>query len=178
MRLFFLTLALCVPAAQAADGGIHPKLRAFLASPQAKLSDAQKAKVKKAVDKADSKAAKIDAKIKTLKGKRVGLRKKASKKIKGFLNKAQKKAFKSFKGKGGGKAPPPAQTKFDVILVSPGGAKLNVVKVVKSITGLGLKEAKGVVDSAPGPVKEGISKAEAEAIKKQLEEAGAEVQIK
>ena len=70
------------------------------------------------------------------------------------------------------------QTEFDVILVSPGGAKLNVVKAVKAITGLGLKEAKGVVDSAPGPVKEKVSKEEAEAIKSQLEEAGAEVELK
>jgi large subunit ribosomal protein L7/L12 len=70
------------------------------------------------------------------------------------------------------------QTEFDVILKSPGGAKLNVVKAVKSLTGLGLKEAKGIVDSAPAPVKEGVSKEEAEAIKAQLEEAGAEVELK
>lgn len=68
-------------------------------------------------------------------------------------------------------------TEFDVILKSPGGAKLNVVKAVKSLTGLGLKEAKGVVDGAPGPVKEGVSKEEAEAMKAQLEEAGAEVEL-
>ena len=74
---------------------------------------------------------------------------------------------------GGGSEP----TEFDVILKSPGGAKLNVVKAVKSITGLGLKEAKAVVDGAPGPVKEGISKEEADAIKTQLEEAGAEVEL-
>ena len=78
-------------------------------------------------------------------------------------------------GDGGGAA---EQTEFDVILVSPGGAKLNVVKAVKAITGLGLKDAKGVVDSAPGPIKEKISKDEAEAIKKQLEDAGAEVELK
>jgi large subunit ribosomal protein L7/L12 len=71
-----------------------------------------------------------------------------------------------------------AQTEFDVILVSPGGAKLNVVKAVKAITGLGLKEAKGMVDSAPAPVKEKVSKEEAEAVKAQLEEAGAEVELK
>ena len=70
------------------------------------------------------------------------------------------------------------QTEFDVILKAPGGAKLGVVKLVKEITGLGLKEAKGVVDSAPAPVKEGVSKDEAEAIKTQLEEAGAEVELK
>ena len=67
---------------------------------------------------------------------------------------------------------------FDVILKAPGGAKLGVVKLVKEITGLGLKEAKGVVDGAPGPVKEGVSKDEAEEIKAKLEEAGAEVELK
>lgn len=71
-----------------------------------------------------------------------------------------------------------AQTEFDVILKNAGGAKLNVVKVVKSITGLGLKEAKDIVDGAPGPVKEKVSKEEADAIKAQLEEAGAEVEVK
>jgi len=70
------------------------------------------------------------------------------------------------------------KTSFDVILKAPGGAKLQVVKLVKELTGLGLKEAKGVVDSAPAPVKEGVSKEEAEAVKAQLEEAGAEVEIK
>ena len=70
------------------------------------------------------------------------------------------------------------QTEFDVILKAPGGAKLGVVKLVKEITGLGLKEAKGVVESAPAPVKEGVSKEEAETIKAQLEEAGAEVEVK
>lgn len=71
-----------------------------------------------------------------------------------------------------------AQSEFDVILKAPGGSKLNVVKVVKSLTGLGLKEAKEIVDSAPAPVKEKVSKEEAEAIKAQLEEAGAEVELK
>ena len=70
------------------------------------------------------------------------------------------------------------QTEFDVILNAPGGAKLGVVKLVKEITGLGLKEAKGLVDSAPSPVKEGVSKDEAEEIKARLEEAGAEVELK
>ncbi len=70
------------------------------------------------------------------------------------------------------------KTSFDVILKAPGGAKLQVVKLVKELTGLGLKEAKGVVDSAPAPVKEGVSKEEAEAVKAQLEEAGAEVEVK
>ena len=70
------------------------------------------------------------------------------------------------------------QTEFDVILKAAGGSKLGVVKLVKEITGLGLKEAKGVVDSAPAPVKEGVTKDEAEAIKAQLEEAGAEVELK
>jgi large subunit ribosomal protein L7/L12 len=67
---------------------------------------------------------------------------------------------------------------FDVILKSPGGAKLAVVKLVKELTGLGLKEAKEVVDSAPKAVKEGVTKDEAEGLKKQLEEAGAEVELK
>ena len=80
-------------------------------------------------------------------------------------------------GDGGGEAAA-EQTEFDVILKAPGGAKLSVVKLVKEITGLGLKEAKGVVDSAPAPVKEGVSKEEAETIKAQLEEAGAEVEVK
>ena len=67
---------------------------------------------------------------------------------------------------------------FDVILKSAGGQKLQIVKLVKDITGLGLKEAKAVVDAAPGPIKEGVSKDEAEAIKGQLVEAGAEVELK
>ena len=67
---------------------------------------------------------------------------------------------------------------FDVILKSGGAAKLGVVKIVKEITGLGLKEAKDLVDQAPKPVKEGISKADAEALKAQLTEAGAEVELK
>ena len=70
------------------------------------------------------------------------------------------------------------KTEFDVVLNSPGGAKLQIVKLVKDLTGLGLKEAKAVVDSAPSPVKEGVSKEEAESIKTQLEEAGAEVELK
>jgi large subunit ribosomal protein L7/L12 len=80
---------------------------------------------------------------------------------------------------GGGAAPAAAEkTTFDVILKNAGGAKLGVVKVVKDITGLGLKEAKDLVDGAPKPVKEGVSKEEAEAIKAQLTEAGAEVEVK
>ena len=70
------------------------------------------------------------------------------------------------------------KTEFDVVLTAPGGAKLQIVKLVKDLTGLGLKEAKAVVDSAPAPVKEGVSKEEAESIKSQLEEAGAEVELK
>ena len=70
------------------------------------------------------------------------------------------------------------KTTFDVILKAAGGQKLQIVKLVKDITGLGLKEAKAVVDAAPGPVKEGVSKEEAEAIKGQLVEAGAEVELK
>ncbi len=71
-----------------------------------------------------------------------------------------------------------AQTEFDVILKAPGWSKLGVVKLVKEMTGLGLKDAKAIVDSAPAPVKEGVSKDEAEAMKTQLEEAGAEVELK
>jgi len=79
----------------------------------------------------------------------------------------------------GGAAPAAAEkTTFDVILKSAGAAKLGVVKIVKDITGLGLKEAKDLVDGAPKPVKEGISKEDAENVKKQLEEAGAEVEVK
>lgn len=70
------------------------------------------------------------------------------------------------------------QTEFDVILTAAGEKKVNVIKVVRAATGLGLKEAKAVVDSAPAPVKEGASKEEAESLKKQLEEAGASVEIK
>jgi large subunit ribosomal protein L7/L12 len=70
------------------------------------------------------------------------------------------------------------KTSFDVILKSAGGQKLQIVKLVKDLTGLGLKEAKAVVDAAPGPVKEGVSKEEAENIKKTLEESGAEVELK
>ena len=71
-----------------------------------------------------------------------------------------------------------AQTEFDVILTAAGGSKLAVVKLVKELTGLGLKEAKELVDGAPKPIKEGISKEEAEAFKTQLTEAGAEVEVK
>jgi large subunit ribosomal protein L7/L12 len=70
------------------------------------------------------------------------------------------------------------QTQFDVVLKSPGGAKLQIVKLVKELTGLGLKEAKELVDSAPKALKEGVSKEEAESLKSQLEEAGAEVELK
>ena len=71
-----------------------------------------------------------------------------------------------------------AQTEFDVILKAAGASKLAVVKLVKELTGLGLKDAKDIVDSAPKAVKEGVSKDEAEGIKKSLEEAGAEVELK
>ena len=70
------------------------------------------------------------------------------------------------------------QSEFTVILAAAGDKKVEVIKVVRAATGLGLKEAKDVVDGAPKPVKEGISKADAEALKKQLEEAGAKVEIK
>ncbi|EDP74463.1 ribosomal protein L7/L12 [Hydrogenivirga sp. 128-5-R1-1] len=70
------------------------------------------------------------------------------------------------------------KTEFDVVLKSPGGNKIQVIKVVREITGLGLKEAKELVDNAPKPIKEGVSKEEAEQIKSKLEEAGAEVELK
>ena len=70
------------------------------------------------------------------------------------------------------------KTSFDVILKAPGGAKLQVVKLVKDLVGVGLKEAKDLVDAAPKPLKEGVSKEEAESLKAKLEEAGAEVELK
>ncbi len=70
------------------------------------------------------------------------------------------------------------QTEFDVVLTAAGEKKVNVIKVVRAITGLGLKEAKGLVDGAPSPIKEGASKEEAEDVKKQLEEAGGSVELK
>ncbi len=73
---------------------------------------------------------------------------------------------------------PEEKTSFDVILKAAGGAKLAVVKLVKDLTGLGLKEAKELVDGAPKALKEGVTKDEAESLKKQLEEAGAEVEVK
>ena len=82
-------------------------------------------------------------------------------------------------GDGGGAAPAAEeQTEFDVILTAAGAAKINVIKVVREITALGLKEAKDLVDGAPKPVKEGVSKDEAEAIKTKLTEAGASVDVK
>ena len=80
-------------------------------------------------------------------------------------------------GAGGGEAAE-EKTEFDVILKSAGASKLAIVKLVKDLTGAGLKEAKDLVDGAPAPIKTGISKDEAEALKKQLEEAGAEVELK
>jgi large subunit ribosomal protein L7/L12 len=79
---------------------------------------------------------------------------------------------------GGGADAAAVKTSFDVILLEAGAAKLGVVKIVKDLTGLGLKESKDLVDGAPKPVKEGVSKEEAESVKKQLEEAGAKVEIK
>lgn len=79
---------------------------------------------------------------------------------------------------GGEAAPAEEKTEFDVILAGVGSNKIQVIKVVRAITGLGLKEAKELVDSAPKPVKEGVSKEEAEDIKKQLEEVGATVEVK
>ena len=79
---------------------------------------------------------------------------------------------------GGGGEAAEEKTEFDVILKAAGGSKLAVVKLVKELTGLGLKEAKELVDSAPAPLKEGVAKDEAEGLKSSLEEAGAEVELK
>ena len=79
---------------------------------------------------------------------------------------------------GGGEAAAEEKTEFDVVLSAIGEKKVNVIKAVRSITGLGLKEAKELVDAAPSPLKEGIAKDEAEALKNSLEEAGAEVELK
>lgn len=81
---------------------------------------------------------------------------------------------------GGGAAAPAAeeQTEFSVVLVAAGEKKVEVIKVVRAVTGLGLKEAKDLVDGAPKPVKEGIPKADADALRKQLEDAGAKVEVK
>ena len=80
-------------------------------------------------------------------------------------------------GDGGGAAAAEVQTAFTVVLKGAGASKLNVVKIVKDLTGLGLKEAKELVDGAPKPVKEGVSKAEADDIANRLKEAGADVEI-
>jgi len=80
-------------------------------------------------------------------------------------------------GAGGGDAAE-EKSEFDVILTAAGGSKLAVVKLVKELTGAGLKDAKALVDNAPSPIKEGVAKDEAEALKAQLEEAGAEVELK
>ena len=81
-------------------------------------------------------------------------------------------------GGGGGAVKAEEKTAFDLILKAGGPSKLNVVKIVKEMTGLGLKEAKDLVDGAPKPIKEGISKAEAEELSAKLKEAGAEVEVK
>lgn len=81
-------------------------------------------------------------------------------------------------GAAGGEAAAEEQSEFDVILVSAGAKKLDVIKVVKTVTGLGLKESKALVDGVPGTVKEAVEKEEAEEIKAKLEEAGAEVELK
>jgi len=81
-------------------------------------------------------------------------------------------------GAAGGDDAGEEKTEFDVILTAAGQSKLAVVKLVKELTGLGLKDAKGLVDNAPSPIKEGVSKDEAEGLKSSLEEAGAEVELK
>ena len=78
----------------------------------------------------------------------------------------------------GGEAAAEEQTEFDLVLASAGDKKVNVIKAVREITGLGLKEAKGLVDGAPSPIKEGVSKEDAEDIKSQIEEAGGSVELK
>ena len=80
-------------------------------------------------------------------------------------------------GAGGGEAAA-EQTEFDVVLESAGGSKINVIKAVREVTGLGLKEAKALVDGAPAPIKEGVSQDEANEVKAKLEEAGASVEVK
>jgi large subunit ribosomal protein L7/L12 len=79
---------------------------------------------------------------------------------------------------GGDGAAAEEQTSFDVVLTGAGAQKIQVIKVVRAITGLGLKEAKDLVDGAPGPVKEGVNREEADSVKAQLEEAGASVEVK
>ncbi len=81
-------------------------------------------------------------------------------------------------GAAGGGDAAEEKSEFDVVLTAPGGSKLAVVKLVKELTGAGLKDAKELVDNAPSPIKEGVAKDEAEALKTQLEEAGAEVELK
>ena len=81
-------------------------------------------------------------------------------------------------GDGGGAAAVEEKTAFDVILINAGPSKLGVVKIVKELTGLGLKEAKDLVDSAPKPIKEGVNKAEADEVAGKLKDAGAEVEVK
>ena len=81
-------------------------------------------------------------------------------------------------GGGGGEAAAEEQTAFDVVLTSTGDKKIQVIKVIRELTGLGLKEAKAVADEAPAPVKEGVAKEEAEQMKAKLEEAGAGVELK
>lgn len=89
------------------------------------------------------------------------------------------RSFASFRpGAAGGEAAAEEKTEFDVVLNAAGGSKLAVVKLVKELTGLGLKEAKELVDNAPSNIKEAVSKDEAEGFKKSLEEAGAEVELK
>lgn len=81
-------------------------------------------------------------------------------------------------GGGAAEAAPEEKTSFDVVLTGAGAAKIQVIKVVRAVTGLGLKEAKDLVDGAPAPVKEGVNQEEADSVKAQLEEAGASVEIK
>ena len=95
-----------------------------------------------------------------------------------ILRPSSKTFISAAPGASGGADQAEEKSEFDIILKAAGGSKLQVVKAVKELTGLGLKEAKEIVDSAPKAVKEGVSKEEAEGVKKALEDAGAEVELK
>ena len=123
------------------------------------------------------------ADVKTLAEQLVGLTVKEVQELADFLKSeygiepAASVAVAAAGGDGGAAAAPAEKTEFNVILKAAGASKLNVVKIVKDLTGLGLKEAKELVDTAPKAIKEGISKAEAEELKTKLTDAGAEVEI-
>ena len=107
-----------------------------------------------------------------------GLRHHCRFRVSGYRQPAVQSDYLCVPPAGGAAAAAEEKTSFDVVLKAAGANKLAIVKLVKELTGLGLKEAKDMVDSAPSAIKEGIAKADAEALKKQLEEAGAEVELK